>query len=274
MNHYVYEITNNINGKKYIGKRSCKCPIEKDKYMGSGKILNEAKKKYGIENFSKKIIYICNSEEEAYTCELNEISKVNADTNDMYYNVSFGGRGGVKGTKLSKETRLKMSLHSSNMWKDEKYRKKITESIIKLWDNEEHRKLMSIKTSKQWEDNDFRNKMSEKTKKMWADNEYRNKMLKTLAESNLKNKENNKKRITGTNAPWHKSVVCLDNLKEFSTIKQACDKYCLNHTHISSCCRGKRKTTGKKKWMYLEDYKYCIENFIDFDLYKKEKYHK
>lgn len=29
MNHYVYLITNNINGMKYIGKRSCNEDIEK-----------------------------------------------------------------------------------------------------------------------------------------------------------------------------------------------------------------------------------------------------
>ena len=39
MNHYVYKITNLVNDKKYIGKRSCHCSIEKDDYMGSGKEL-------------------------------------------------------------------------------------------------------------------------------------------------------------------------------------------------------------------------------------------
>ena len=59
---YIYEITNKINGKTYIGQR--KCPINKipetdTKYMGSGLILKQAIEKYGIENFTKEILAIC-----------------------------------------------------------------------------------------------------------------------------------------------------------------------------------------------------------------------
>ena len=54
MNYYVYETTNLINNKKYIGKRACSCDIEKDKYLGSGYGLKNAIKKYGRKNFSKK----------------------------------------------------------------------------------------------------------------------------------------------------------------------------------------------------------------------------
>ena len=219
MFHYVYEITNKINGKKYIGKHSTN--NLNDKYMGSGVAISEAIKKYGIENFSKNILHLCDSEEEAFKFELLEIEKVEATKNSLYYNIASGGKGGV----------------------------------VSLWNDLEHRENMSLKTKKQWQDKSFK----EKT-------------LKALANSNERNKEKYRDNITGINAPWHKSVICLDNLKEFDTIKQACEKYYLNHTHISSCCRGKRKTTGKKRWMYLEDYNYCIENSIDFNLYKKEKY--
>lgn len=219
MFHYVYEITNKINGKKYIGKHSTN--NLNDKYMGSGVAISEAIKKYGIENFSKNILHLCNSEEEAFKFELLEIEKVKATKNSLYYNIASGGKGGV----------------------------------VSLWNDLEHRENMSLKTKKQWQDESFKKKT-----------------LKALANSNERNKEKYRDNITGINAPWHKSVICLDNLKEFDTIKQACEKYYLNHTHISSCCRGKRKTTGKKRWMYLEDYNYCIENSIDFNLYKKEKY--
>ena len=69
MNHYIYEITNLINGKKYIGKRSCKCPIEEDKYMGSGKLLKKAINKYGKKNFKKEILQTCENEGMAYEWE-------------------------------------------------------------------------------------------------------------------------------------------------------------------------------------------------------------
>ena len=213
MFHYVYEITNKINGKKYIGKHSTN--NLNDKYMGSGAAISEAIKKYGIENFSKNILHLCDSEEEAFKFELLEIEKVEATKNSLYYNIASGGKGGV----------------------------------ASLWNDLEHRENMSLKTKKQWQDESFK----EKT-------------LKALANSNERNKEKYRDNITGINAPWHKSVICLDNLKEFDTIKQACEKYYLNHTHISSCCRGKRKTTGKKRWMYLEDYNYCIENSIYFTI--------
>ena len=82
MNFYVYEITNNINGKKYIGKRKCYCNIEDDCYMGSGAALALAKKKYGIQNFSKRIIEVCSTEDDAYKREEYWINHFNAVESD------------------------------------------------------------------------------------------------------------------------------------------------------------------------------------------------
>ena len=52
----IYKITNTINGKIYIGKYQGN---NFNNYWGSGKILKNAYKKYGRENFTKEIIYEC-----------------------------------------------------------------------------------------------------------------------------------------------------------------------------------------------------------------------
>ena len=93
-NHYVYKTTNLINGKKYIGKRSCDCDISEDTYLGSGKYFRRALKKYGRDNFSKEILEICISEHDAFEKEIYYISKENAVKSNNYYNIASGGEGG------------------------------------------------------------------------------------------------------------------------------------------------------------------------------------
>lgn len=114
MNFYVYEITNNINGKKYIGKRKCSCNIEDDCYMGSGAALTLAKKKYGSHNFSKKIIEVCNTEDDAYKREEYWINHFNAVESDEYYNLIEGGKNN-KYKKMTKSQRAKMNKKKRKM---------------------------------------------------------------------------------------------------------------------------------------------------------------
>lgn len=124
MNFYVYEITNNINGKKYIGKRKCYCNIEDDCYMGSGSLLTRAFKKYGISNFSKKIIEICATEKDAYEREKYWINHFKAVESDEYYNLIEGGQDAY--VKTTKEMALAASRkkRKSGLYEDE-YKRKI-----------------------------------------------------------------------------------------------------------------------------------------------------
>lgn len=86
----IYKTINLINGKWYIGKDEYNNPD----YLGSGKIIKRAIKKYGRENFKKEIL------DHAYTSfDLAELEKKytirhNAVRDGMAYNIKEGGFGG------------------------------------------------------------------------------------------------------------------------------------------------------------------------------------
>jgi group I intron endonuclease len=84
----IYKTTNLINGKFYIGKDKHNDP----KYFGSGKILKQAIKKYGIDNFIKEIIEECYSEQQWLEREIYWIDYYNAINEG--YNIALGGNGG------------------------------------------------------------------------------------------------------------------------------------------------------------------------------------
>ena len=91
MFYTVYKITNLVNNKIYVGSHITK--DLNDNYMGSGKILLKAIKKYGLENFKKEILYKLNSKEEMFLKEkeiVNEDFLKRIDT----YNLKEGGEGG------------------------------------------------------------------------------------------------------------------------------------------------------------------------------------
>ena len=91
MHYTIYKITNQINGKFYIGSHKTK--DLNDNYMGSGKYLKHAQEKYGIENFKKEYLFIYNTDEEMYTKEA-ELVNIDFLTDENTYNLKLGGFGG------------------------------------------------------------------------------------------------------------------------------------------------------------------------------------
>lgn len=87
---FIYEITNKVTGKFYIGKKQCSRKIRRKPlkgktrnridhkesdwkiYSGSSNDLQEDIKKYGKENFTHKILRTCNSKWELSYFEAKE----------------------------------------------------------------------------------------------------------------------------------------------------------------------------------------------------------
>ena len=258
MNHYVYEITNLINGKKYIGKRSCKCPIEEDKYMGSGILLKSAIKKYGIKNFKKDILKICNTEDEAYVYEDLYTLQVNAWVNENYYNLKEGGKGGK--TYISESTRMKLKKPKS-----EEHKKKIGNAHKGKFVSESTRDKFRVlfKEKYKGEGNPFYGKTHsletiEKIKKanIGRVQSEEEKMKKRIASSGENNPMYGKR---GKDAPTSIPVYCITTGEIFDCIKDGALKYGLDRSSLAKCCKGKLKSCGKLNgepmlWTYCDNY--------------------
>lgn len=87
----IYETTNLINNKIYIGAHKTKDP--NDCYMGSGKIIKRAISKHGASNFKTVILHLCQNEQEMYQLE-HTIVNEEFITRDDTYNIRVGGKGG------------------------------------------------------------------------------------------------------------------------------------------------------------------------------------
>lgn len=91
MTHYIlYQITNLINGKIYVGVHSTE--TLNDGYMGSGKQIKAAIEKYGIANFRRDILATFDTPEMMWDSEAKLVNEEFVARRDTY-NMKTGGIG-------------------------------------------------------------------------------------------------------------------------------------------------------------------------------------
>lgn len=210
MYHYVYEIENKVNGRKYIGKRSSKKEPEKDWYMGSGFALKKAKEKYGIENFEKKILKVFETSHEALEYEREVILEKNACESEEYYNIAEGGVGGYlnKG-KTDEEKKI--------------FYKNLSEKL-KGENNPRYGKPLSEYTKM---------KISKANKEAWKNNEKR--------------RENASIARTGENSPMYGKTISEYHKKRLSEVHKGRIKSEKERENISKSKMGEKNPMYGKK---------------------------
>jgi hypothetical protein len=171
----LYETKNTITGDIYVGVH--KTSNLNDDYLGSGKVIRAAIKKYGSQNFIKTILATFDTPEEMYAKEAEIVTDEFLARPDTY-NIRRGGSGGFdfinktglnhKGFEtaaernrhispfkighhfndnISTQTRKKLSLAAKNRRHTEETKKKISLSQIGHAVSNESRLLMSQKAS-------------------------------------------------------------------------------------------------------------------------------
>ena len=105
-----------------------------DGYLGSGKRLKRAIKKYGVENFKFEILHSVNSKEEMFRLERNIVNE-SLIKDPLSYNLKIGGSGGnpgivgaFRGRKHTEQTKEKIRTASLKQITTDNKRKKLSEN--------------------------------------------------------------------------------------------------------------------------------------------------
>jgi hypothetical protein len=140
MYYIIYQTTNLINGKIYVGKHQQETdPYIFDGYLGSGTQIQRAVNKYGTDNFERKTLFVYESLEECLNKEREIVNEEFVQRTDVY-NMKTGGIGGWDHVTSNKELNEKRNQRSkervaelnnagkfNNFQKSEEWRKCVSE---------------------------------------------------------------------------------------------------------------------------------------------------
>ena len=245
----VYKITNNVNGKVYIGqsiniKNRWKDHINAlNRKDSSCTLLQRAWNKYKQESFSFEILELC-SEDMLDEVETKYIDIYDARNNG--YNIEPGGNANKH---LSDETKQKIREAHLGMKASEETRKKMSESRMGE-KNPMYGQTHSEAALK---------KMSDAAKGRPGHRPSDDGLERIrLANIGKVMSEATKKKISEANQgniPYNKNnrlVYCVELNKVFENPSSASKELCISSSNIITCCEHIRKTCGGYHWMYAD----------------------
>lgn len=197
---YIYLTTNLINGKQYIGRKTS-TKFLSEKYLGSGKYLKAAVKKYGKENFKVELLKCCESLDDLVSSEMYFIKAYNAVESNAFYNQSYGGytegwESGINNIAKRPDIRkINSEAHKGRTWTSEqhdKYRKYCEEHFQQL--SEMH----SAISTNMWKNPEFRQHMSEVHSGLKHTEESKDKIRKSNTGKRMMHKDGKQTWVNAT----------------------------------------------------------------------------
>ena len=215
--HYVYVIVNKINLKLYFGSHTWDGEGLDKNYYGSGKIIKQAVKKYGKDNFIVYPIKFYDTIEECRQAEEELLKKYDISNNPYCYNIKNSAIGWDKGRPFS-----------------EKHKQKLSQALKGRTGEKSHMYGRTLSS-------ETRNKMS-KAKKGEKHPMYG----RTVSENTR-----NKIAISKGGKPF---VAIKDGKVKIFTSQHECSRVLgLNQQSISKCLKGRRNHTGGYTFKYVEE---------------------
>ena len=173
----IYETTNLLNEKIYVGKHWTYTPYEFDGYLGSGNLIKLAIKKYGKENFKRETLFVFENEDLAFLKEKELVDTEFVRRKDTY-NLCEGGygfAGGEKhpmygkrgkdtprfGVEVTEEIRKKHRDAKRGRTLTDEHKKNIRISAIGRIFTDEHKKNLSLAGKMKTLSNEHKRKISD-----------------------------------------------------------------------------------------------------------------
>jgi len=202
--NYFYQLTNKVNGNFYYGVH--KTDNLEDNYMGSGKRIQYALRKYGLENFKKEILEFFNTYEEALDFE-SEIVNEDLILDSSCYNLTLGGGNGFNEWFSKQSYHIKGRIEANkSIGKKIRENKKFRKYFIK-----KVKEGLKKKYKNGWKGSFFLRKHSEETKKK-------------MSLTHKKNEDQKGRK----NSMYGKCWIYNEKIKENKVIKKKNLEYWLN----------------------------------------------
>lgn len=280
---YIYKHTNKINGKVYIGQ-TCQKPenrwLEGEGYKGCTYFYH-AIQKYGWGNFEHEILFEGLTLEEANRIEEELISQYNSTNSDKGYNLRSGGLNNLhndsskekmskakKGVKLKEETKRKIGEGNKGKIVSEETKRKMSEAQKgkksplkgKHLSEETRKKISEAQKGEKgyWYGKHFSEEHLKKMKawdrsiyaKKGENHPMYGKHLSEETKNKISKANKGKKRSKEVVLKMCKPVVCVETGVIYNGVQEIARLLGLSASHITACCKGKRKTCGGYHWEY------------------------